>query len=147
MQKRDRRAVAAVLVGLATLGAGCGGDEEGSPASQKQPAETEAAPEQTLKLTVKASPGKITFDKSQLRAKAGPVAIQLTNPTQLGHNVRIATGTKCCQQPGSKDIGGTDTIGEGETTAVVDLKPGKYVYYCATGGHWQLGQRGKLVVD
>ena len=145
MQKRERTAVAAVVLGLATLTAGCGSDEGGSSGGSAK--EEAPAPEQTLKLTVKASPGKITFDKTRLRAKAGPVAIQLTNPTQLGHNVRIATGTKCCQRPGSKDIGGTDTIGEGETTGVVDLKPGKYVFYCAVGGHWQLGQRGTLVVD
>jgi plastocyanin len=145
MEKRERRAVAAVVLGLAALAAGCGGDEGGSSGGSAK--EEAPAPEQTLKLTVKAGPGKITFDKTNLRAKAGPVGIELTNPTEMNHNVRIATGTKCCQRPDSKDIGGTDTIGEGETTAVVDLKPGKYVFYCAIGGHWQLGQRGKLVVD
>ena len=140
------RLAASLAAAAAMVVAGCGSDgDEGEGAASKTKAALRA-PDQVLNLTVKAAPGRITFDKRQLQAEAGTVLIELTNPTRLGHNVRIATGTKCCFRPGSKDIGGTTTIGTGETRAVVDLKRGQYVFYCAVGGHWQRGQRGSLVV-
>jgi plastocyanin len=138
-------AVGAAAFAVAVLAAGCGdGDDDNNDA---KPANAPKSPAQVLRLTVNPSPGVIKFDKSRLTAKAGAVAIELVNPVQLGHNVRIATGKKCCLRPGSKDIGGTNTIGKGKTRAVVDLKPGDYVYYCSIGGHWQRGQRGSLVVE
>jgi plastocyanin len=136
-----------LLTGIAgaplVLLAACGGGSD-------QPRESVRAdskdPEQVLKLAVEPSPGHIRFDKRRLEARAGKIAIELTNPTRLNHNVRIATGSKCCFRPGSRDLGGTNTTGPGTIRGVVNLRPGKYVYYCAVGGHWQLGQHGKLVV-
>lgn len=139
------RALAAPAVAVAALAAGCGGDSDGDDNDAK-PAASPKGPDQVLRLTVDPSPGEIKFDKSKLTAKPGKVAVELVNPVELGHNVRIATGEKCCLRPGSKDIGGTNTIGRGKTRAVVALKPGNYVYYCSIGGHWQRGQQGKLVV-
>ena len=152
MPKHERNNRGPLAVSLAaaaaTLAVGCGSDgAAGSREATKTKASAPRAPDQVLELMVKAAPGSITFDKRRLRAKPGKVAIELTNPTRLGHNVRIATGTKCCFRPGSNDIGGTTTIGTGKTRAVVHLKPGSYVFYCAIGGHWQLGQRGSLVVE
>ena len=139
------RARAATAIAGATLAAGCGGDPDGDDKGPKR-ATAPKDPVQVLRLKVDPSPGVIEFDKSKLTAKPGKAAIELVNPVELGHNVRIATGKKCCFRAGSKDIGGTDTIGKGKTRAVVDLKPGNYVFYCSLGGHWQRGQRGRLVV-
>jgi plastocyanin len=138
-------ALTAAAFAASALVAGCGGgdgDDNGAEAASapKDPAEV-------LRLRVDPSPGEIQFDKSRLTAKPGKVAIELVNPVEVGHNVRIATGKKCCLEPGSKDIGGTNTVSKGKTRAVVDLKPGNYVYYCTAGGHWQRGQRGSLVVE
>jgi plastocyanin len=138
------RALGASASAVAALAAGCGGGDGGD--NNAKPATSPKGSDQILRLTVDPSPGEIKFDKSKLTAKPGKVAIELVNPVELGHNVRIAAGKKCCLRPGSKDIGGTNTIGKGKTRAVVDLKPGNYVYYCSIGGHWQRGQRGSLVV-
>lgn len=138
---RKCRRTLSLMLAAAALVAGCGSDlEEGSAKERKQ------AAGQVLRLGVVTAPGKISFDKKRLEAKAGRVTIELRNDQELGHNVRIATGKKCCLRPDSEDVGGTDTIGKGKARAVVDLKPGNYVFYCSIGGHWQRGQRGSLVV-
>lgn len=100
---------------------------------------------QVLKLSVETAPGVVKFDKQRLSAKAGRIAFELTNHRRKGHNVRIHTGDRCCFRTGSKDIGGTRTIGAGRTRAVLDLKPGTYTYLCSTGGYWRT-QHGTLEV-
>jgi plastocyanin len=100
---------------------------------------------QVLKLSVVTAPGVVKFDKQRLIAKAGRLAFELTNDKQKGHNIRIYTGDTCCFGPGSKDIGGTRTIGPGRTRVVLDLKPGTYTYLCSTGGYWRTAH-GTLVL-
>lgn len=98
-----------------------------------------------LTLRVVTAPGLIEFDKKRLTARAGRITFELINEKRKGHNIRIQTGGKCCFRPGSKDVGGTRTIGTGRTRAVVDLEPGVYTYLCSAGGHWHT-QYGTLVV-
>jgi len=105
----------------------------------------DASDEQVLKLSVETSPGVVEFDKKRLSATAGRITFELTNPKRKGHNVRIYTGDTCCFQPGSRDLGGTPTIGTGRTRVTLDLKPGTYTYLCSTGGYWRT-QHGTLVV-
>ena len=100
---------------------------------------------QVLKLSVETAPGVVKYDKQRLSAKAGRIAFELTNEHRKGHNIRIHTGDTCCFRKGSKDIGGTRTIGPGRTRVVLDLKPGTYTYLCSTGGYWRT-QHGTLVV-
>jgi plastocyanin len=119
-----------VLVAGAALVAGCGGEE---PATQ------------TLTLRVVTKSGVVEFDKKRLSAGAGRIEFELINEKRKGHNIRIHTGDVCCFRPGSKDIGGTRTIGTGRTRAIVDLEPGIYTYLCSTGGYWRT-QHGTLVV-
>jgi hypothetical protein len=98
-----------------------------------------------LRLSVETSPGVVEFDKKRLTARAGRIAFELTNRRRRGHNIRIHTGDRCCFRAGSRDIGGTRTIGTGRTRVVLDLQPGTYTYLCSTGGHWRT-QHGTLVV-
>ena len=121
------------LAVFATLLAACDASDRAEPVSQ------------VLKLSVVTAPGVVTYDKQRLSAKAGRIAFELTNDKQKGHNIRIHTGDTCCFQAGSKDIGGTRTIGPGRTRAFLDLKPGTYTYLCSTGGYWRT-QHGTLVV-
>ena len=78
-------------------------------------------------------------------ARTGRIALVLVNDKRKGHNIRVHTGDVCCFRPGSRDIGGTRTIGKGRAQAVLDLKPGVYTYLCSAGGHWRT-QHGTLVV-
>jgi plastocyanin len=133
--RAHRTALCRAASGLAlcaTLSAGCGGADE-------------RAEPQVLRLSVETSPGVTRFDKQRLTATAGRIVFELTNPRRKGHNVRVHTGDVCCFRPGSKDIGGTRTIGTGRTRAVLDLEPGTYTYLCSTGGYWRT-QHGTLVV-
>jgi plastocyanin len=100
---------------------------------------------QVLRLSVETAPGVVEFDKKRLRARAGRITFVLINGKRKGHNIRIHTGDRCCFRPGSRDIGGTRTIGRGRTRAVLDLQPGTYTYLCSTGGYWRT-QHGTLVV-
>jgi plastocyanin len=126
-----RRDGIGLLAVCAVLAAGCGGSDE--------------EPTQVLRLSVVTAPGVTKFDKDRLTAKAGRIAFVLINAKRKGHNIRIYTGDECCFGPGSKDIGGTRTIGTGRARAVLDLEPGTYTYLCSTGGYWRT-QNGTLVV-
>jgi plastocyanin len=107
--------------------------------------DSDEAVSQVLRLSVETAPGVIEFDRKRLSAKAGRIAFELINDKRKGHNIRIHTGDKCCFGPGSKDVGGTRTIGTGRTRAVLDLMPGTYTYLCSAGGHWRT-QHGTLLV-
>jgi plastocyanin len=130
------------LAVCAALLAACGASDEGSMAKDGGAAKPVS---QVLKLSVETAPGVVKFDKERLSAKAGLIAFELTNAKRKGHNIRIHTGDTCCFRPGSKDLGGTRTIGTGRTRVVLDLKPGTYTYLCSTGGYWRT-QHGTLVV-
>jgi plastocyanin len=123
---------ASVFALCAALSPGCGGADEG-------------AEPQVLRLAVETTPGAARFDQKRLTATAGRIVVELTNPKRRGHNVRIHTGDVCCFGRGSRDVGGTRTIGTGRTRARLELEPGTYTYLCTTGGHWRT-QNGTLVV-
>ena len=132
---------ATALAGCAAALSGCGADAEDERGDRD---DSEPDP-QVLRLSVETSPGVIEFDKKRLSARPGRIVFELTNEKRKGHNIRIYTGDACCFGPGSKDIGGTRTIGTGHTRALLFLKPGTYTYLCSAGGHWRT-QHGTLVV-
>jgi plastocyanin len=92
---------------------------------------------QTLQLA--ADPGgALKFDQTSLEASAGKVTIDFTNDSSLSHNVTI-------DGPGVEDEG-TDTIKGSTANITLDLKPGKYTFYCSVDGHRAAGMEGTLVV-
>jgi uncharacterized cupredoxin-like copper-binding protein len=106
-----------------------------------------------LRVSDTSTPGNWSFDKKRLTAEGGTVTLVFHNPSDLGHNVRVQTGKKCCFGRDSKDLGGTQVIGglsndaDKTASATLDLKPGRYWFFCAIAGHWQAGQRGTLVIN
>lgn len=87
------------------------------------------------------------FRPRQLDARAGRIVIQFINRESYAHNVRIQTGETCCYEPGYRELGGTDTIRAGSTSATVEFKPGKYIFMCSIGDHWSQGMSGVLKVS
>jgi plastocyanin len=133
---RTHRASLAVLLALGVAAAGCGGDDEDNATTAQKPAPKPAAASSTLQLA--ADPGgKIAFDKKTLDAKAGKTTIDFQNTSQVPHAVEVEG--KGIEQE-------TKTIQGGKASLTVDLKPGKYEFYCPVDDPKPQGMEGTLTV-
>jgi plastocyanin len=83
--------------------------------------------------------GDLAYTSDSATAAAGKVTIDFTNPAPLSHDVAI-------EDSGGKTIGKTELVAEGADSAVVDLKPGEYTFYCTVPGHREAGMEGTLTV-
>ncbi len=92
----------------------------------------------TLKFEADPS-GQLSYTTKSVTAKAGKVTVELHNPQPLPHDVAI-------EDSSGKTIGKTETVTESTDTAVIDLKPGKYTFFCTVPGHRQAGMEGTLTV-
>ncbi len=84
--------------------------------------------------------GELAYTTTEASAKAGKATIDFKNPQSLSHDVAI-------EDSGGETVGKTDVIGEGETSTTVDLKPGKYTFYCSVPGHREAGMEGTLTAE
>jgi plastocyanin len=145
-----RRIIAVAVVGLA-LGLGaCGDDEEENPAgsAQSQEQEEQAAPEPeatTLSMSSpagsKPGPKTIKYDKKAYQAQAGDVTIEYDNKSQkIPHAVVI-------EDQGGAEVGKTEVVTGGKTTASVNLPAGEYTMYCPVGEHRKFGMEVPLTVQ
>jgi plastocyanin len=138
-----------ILVVLAI--AGCGGSSKSSTTAASTTAAASSASSSSSApasggggsggaLSLAADPsGALKFDKTSLSASAGKVTIDFTNKAALGHNVTIASSAGAV-------AGATPTFSGGSKTLTVNLKPGKYTFFCSVPGHEQAGMKGTLVV-
>jgi uncharacterized cupredoxin-like copper-binding protein len=108
----------------------------GTPAPPSSPAAGKSSP--PLKLAANPE-GQLSYSTKQLTAKAGPVTITMTNMSPVEHNVTVAQG--------STVLGATPTFKGGSKTLTLNLKPGKYTFYCSVPGHRQAGMEGTLTVS
>jgi plastocyanin len=142
-------AVFAALLALAV--GGCGSDNKSSSsssssdtaASQTPPPSTSGSSGSSggasTNLQISAdSSGQLKFDKSTLNAKAGNVTITMDNPSPVAHAVAV-------EGNGVDKDGPTVNMGS-KSTVTVDLKPGKYEFYCPVDGHKAAGMEGTLTV-
>ena len=132
------------LAAALSLAAGCG--EAEPTATQEAEIEATATREGTvLSVTAPQSgSGAYRFETRRLQAPAGAVRIRFRNDDTFPHNVRVQTGSKCCFEPGHRDVGGTQTISGGtKTEAVLTLEPGRYVFLCSIGSHYD-GDTGRM---
>jgi plastocyanin len=129
---------AAALLALA----GCGGSSDNSSSSATTGTTSSSGGASAggggQQLALQADPSQLKFDKSTLTAKAGKVTITMTNPSPLQHDIAIKGGA---------DAQG-DVVGQGgKSTVSIDLKPGKYTFYCSVDGHEAAGMTGTLTVS
>jgi plastocyanin len=82
--------------------------------------------------------GSLKFDQSTLTAKAGKVTVKFDNPSSTPHGVTIE---------GNGVEQASDVVTGKDTSFSVDLKPGKYTYYCPVGSHRDAGMEGTLTVS
>ncbi len=83
--------------------------------------------------------GQLSYEPKQLSARAGKVTIAMVNSSPVEHNVTVAQG--------STVLGATPTFKGGSKTLTLNLKPGKYTFYCSVPGHRQAGMEGTLTVS
>ena len=148
------RRLPALALGAAALAMGiaaCGGSSSSSssasspPASSSSSGSSSSAPSSggggSNTITDAADPsGQLKFTKSSLTAKAGKDTIKFTNSSSLPHNMTI-------QAADGSQVGATPTFSGGTKTLSVNLKPGKYTFYCSVPGHREAGMVGTLTVS
>jgi plastocyanin len=123
--------IALVLAAGVLTAAGCGGDDEGGGGGSSGGGGGET-------LTVTADPGgAISWDKSELSAKAGKVTLKIVNESDVPHAIEVE---------GNGVEEETKTITGGEAEVTVDLKAGEYEYYCPVGEHRET-MKGTLTVE
>jgi len=149
MQRTLLAAVVPLAAGL--LVAGCGSSDNNSSSSTTAPkpasktkstakspsAASGGGASSSLKLSADPS-GALKFNKKQLAAKAGAVTITMSNPSTLPHGIAV--------EGNGVDKDGETVMQGGTSTVSVDLKPGKYEFYCPVDSHKQAGMEGTLTV-
>ena len=135
------------VLALAALGlVACGSSDDSTTGGESTA--TESQPEKKAEGGSAGSASSVDFaapssgleyTSDSATAKAGEVTIDFTNPQPLAHDVAI-------ENDSGEVIGKTELITEGSGSAVVNLKPGKYTFYCTVPGHREAGMEGALTV-
>jgi plastocyanin len=132
------------LIAVSLAACGDDDDESGAPAATTESTtkQTQSKPSGGTKLDIDAveNGAELSFSKEKLTAKAGQVTVSMRNPSgnQLPHAVEVE---------GNGVEEESDTVQAGDSSTVtVDLKPGKYVFYCPVGSHREQGMEGTLTV-
>jgi plastocyanin len=145
--------LAALCAACALFVVGCGGDDDdssdsansggggasayGDSGGDKTEKEASGGGGAALKLTADPS-GAPKFDKTTLKSGPGKTKIVLDNPSTVPHAIEV-------EGKGVEAEGDTVTKG-GVSQVTVDLKAGKYEYYCPVDGHKDAGMEGTLTV-
>ena len=133
--------IALVLAAGALTAAGCGGDDNsgsGGSSGGTGTSSNDSSSGGGSPLTVTADPGgAISWDKSTLSAKAGKVTLKIVNQSSTPHAIEVE---------GNGVEEETKTVTGGDASVTVDLKPGKYEYYCPVDNHKQT-MKGTLTVS
>jgi plastocyanin len=146
--KKVAVAFALVLASIALVACGSSSDDSSSTSetSSQSGAATSPGAEAEGKsagsaaaVDFEAAPSGLAYTSDTATAKAGDVTIDFTNPQPLAHDVAI-------EDAGGKTIGKTELVTEGSGSAVVNLKPGEYTFYCTVPGHREAGMEGTLTV-
>ena len=132
------------VAAIALLGAGCGSSKKNSsPNATSTPRTTASTP---ATGGTSAGGGTLTetaadykFSQPKATAKSGPVTIKMVNNGQTAHSITVE-GNGLAEKRGG-------TVGPSQSTTLkVNLKPGKYEFYCPVDGHKQLGMKGEITV-
>ena len=92
---------------------------------------------ETLRVTADES-GNLAWEPTELSTSAGPVTIELDNPSSVPHNVEL-------EGSGVQEV--SDTVAQDTTSVTADLQPGEYTYFCNVPGHREAGMEGTLTVE
>jgi plastocyanin len=145
--------LAAVCAALAVAGCGSSDNSSSDTTGAGSSTTTQATPQTSTAQTTQTAPasggggslklsadpsGQLKFDTSSLTAKAGKVTLVMDNPSSVPHAVAV--------EGNGVDKDGNTVQQGGKSTVSVDLKPGKYTFYCPVDGHKDAGMKGTLTV-
>ena len=139
--------VAVLLVLLASFAlAACGSSSGTSTTSSETTSEStesagggEEAGGSGGSLKIETASSGLAFSSDTAESKAGEVTLEFSNGQSTPHDVAL-------EDSSGKTVGQTEVIAEGEDTAVVNLKPGTYKFFCTIPGHREAGMEGTLTV-
>jgi uncharacterized cupredoxin-like copper-binding protein len=135
------RRLIALFCAIPLVLAACGGDDK-TPASSSGSSSSGAGGGASLDLTAQElGPGKFGFSKKTLTAKSGKVTLKLDLPAGLKASHGIAVEGNGVDKDGPVVQAGSSS------SVTVDLKPGKYEFYCPVPGHKDEGMKGELTVS
>jgi len=138
-----RRFAALFVIGAAVAVpmVGCGSSsDDNSTTNAATPAATTGGGASSASGTVDLTATDFKFDPSEPSVKSGNVTFNVKNDGQTTHSLEI------------EDVNGQDQELEGDVspgsngTLAVNLKPGKYEFYCPVDAHKQQGMKGELTV-
>lgn len=110
------------------------------------PGSGKPAVEKAGKLQIDANPGgQLAYTASKAEAKPGAVTISMANMSGVSHNIAVEAGENGASQKAAS-LGASSFITKGSTSVTVNLKPGKYTFFCQAPGHRAAGMYGTLTV-
>jgi plastocyanin len=104
------------------------------------------AVEKAGKLDIDANPaGQLAYTTSKAEAQPGAVTIVMSNMSGVSHNIAVEPGENGATQKTAR-LGASSFITKGTTSVTVNLKPGKYTFFCEAPGHRAAGMYGTITV-
>jgi plastocyanin len=104
------------------------------------------AVEKAGKLEIAANPaGQLAYTTSKAEAEPGAVTIVMSNMSGVMHNIAVEPGENGATAKGAA-LGASSFISKGTTSVTVNLKPGKYTFFCEAPGHRAAGMYGTITV-
>ena len=143
LSTRRLAALFAIGAAIAVPIVGCGGSSNDSSTSNAATqASTSGGGATGAGGSVDLTATDFKFDPSDPTVKSGTVTFNMKNDGQVTHSLEIEDVT-----PGQdKELEGSVSPGSsGKLT--VDLKPGKYEFYCPIANHKQMGMEGEITVN
>jgi plastocyanin len=142
-----KKVAALLLVALAALAfAACGSGDDDTSSTPAASGTTETGGNGAAGgggesvATIDAVEGSnLAYEQKDVKVPAGKVTIEFNNPQALSHDVVV-------EDAEGKELGGTDLVADGTASATIDVKPGKYTFFCSVPGHREAGMEGTLTV-
>jgi uncharacterized cupredoxin-like copper-binding protein len=141
LSTRRFAALFAIGAAVAVPIVGCGGSsDDNSTSNAATPASTSGGGS-SAGSNVDLTATDFKFDPSDPNVKAGNVSFNLKNDGQVTHSLEIEDVT-----PGhDQELEGDVSPGSSGTLSV-NLKPGKYEFYCPIANHKEMGMEGEITV-
>jgi mono/diheme cytochrome c family protein len=118
-----------------------GGEDQGALASAVRRASQGSARAEGGRLEIDADPGgQLAYTVADASATAGALQIDSRNASSIPHDIALESAD-------GQELGKGETVSNGGVSRVdVDVRPGRYTFFCTLPGHREAGMEGTLTV-